>query len=840
MVDFKKKLGGASPEKRTDPIQIYNSLDRASDKGPLRPVQDSILKDWHSNYRNDKDVILKLHTGQGKTLIGLLILQSKLNEGKGPALYLCPNNYLIQQTKDQAKQFGIKVEITDGDLPNNFLESKRILVTSVQKLFNGLTKFNLNNQSLEIGSLVMDDAHACIDAIRSSFIIKIKSNENAYNEILQLFSQELENQGVGTFADIKEKEYDSFLYVPYWSWSNKHVEVSSILSRHRTEDHIKFQWPLLKDMIKDCQCIISGSTLEISPYLNPIETFGSYHKTGHRIFMSATVNDDSFFIKTLGVEAATIKKPLILKKEKWSGEKMILIPEKIDESLDRVAIVNHFAKPVKKRKYGVVALTPGAWKSNLWNQCGAVVATTNTIDSQISDLKNEKCENTLVITNRYDGIDLPDGACRLLILDSKPHSETLADRYQESCRSESDIVAVKIAQKVEQGLGRAVRGEKDYCAIIITDSELVRAIQQKESRKYFSNQTRTQIDIGFRISDYAEEEINNGKKPILAVTELLNQSLLRDEGWKEFYIESMNAMAENPAGNKILDILTAELAAEQKYKEGNYTGAVETIEKLNRSSLVKTNSEKGWYLQEAARYMLPYDPGKSNELQKAAHSANNFLLKPEHGMVVKKISLVGQRRIENIKAWLKNHGDFNEAVLKVNEILSNLSFGVKADRFENALNELAFAIGFAGDRPDKQWKEGPDNLWTIKDNEFILFECKDEVDLKRTDINKEESKQMNNSMAWFQSQYPGMAVKNIMVINASFLGKGAAMKDVELMKEKHLKKLVKNVRAFFNEFRELDFQNLSDQRITEYVDRNKLAVEDFKSEYSEVIKKLSR
>lgn len=836
MVDFAKKMGGSANEKQTDPIKIYNSLDRASDKGPLRPVQENILKDWYRNFRSNKDVILKLHTGQGKTLIGLLILQSKLNEGKGPALYLCPNNYLIQQTKEQAKQFGIKVETTDDDLPSNFLDGKRILITSIQKLFNGWTKFQLNNKSIEIGSLVMDDAHACIEAIRSSFIIKIKSNQDAYNEILQLFSQELEGQGVGTYADIKAKEYDSFLYVPYWSWSNKHVEVSSILSNHRSEDHIKFQWPLLKDMIKDCQCIVSGGVLEISPYLNPIEAFGSYHKAAHRVFMSATVNDDSFFVKTLGVEAGTIKKPLFLKKEKWSGEKMILIPEKIDESLDRVEIVNHFAKSQKKRKYGVVALTPGTWKSTIWEKAGATVATSKTINIEIANLKNEKCENTLVINNRYDGIDLPDSACRLLIIDSKPHSETLSDRYQESCRIESDIVAIKIAQKVEQGLGRAVRGEKDYCAVILTDSELVRAIQSKGSQKYFSNQTRTQIEIGFKISEFAEEEIDNGVPAMKAVTGLLNQSLSRDEGWKSFYVKHMNEMAEATTDKTILDILVAERDAEQKFREGKVSAAITILEKLKDSLLVKSNSEKGWYLQEMARYTFSSNPSKSNDLQKAAHNANNFLLKPEHGMIIKKMTLVGQKRIENIKSWLKERGDFNEVILKMNEILSNLSFGVKADKFEAALNDLAFAIGFEGDRPDKQWKEGPDNLWAVKDNEFILFECKNEVDVKRVEINKDESKQMNNSIAWFKKEYSGKLSKNIIIINAGMLGKGAAMTDVEVMKEKHLKKLVKNVRSFFNEFSDLDFENLSDEKTQSYLTKHGLLVDNLKRDYSEKIR----
>jgi replicative superfamily II helicase len=42
-------------------------------------------------------------------------------------------------------------------------DGSKMLVTSVQKLFNGLTKFGLNRQSVAIETLLMDDAHACAD-----------------------------------------------------------------------------------------------------------------------------------------------------------------------------------------------------------------------------------------------------------------------------------------------------------------------------------------------------------------------------------------------------------------------------------------------------------------------------------------------------------------------------------------------------------------------------------------------------------------------------------------------------------------------------------------------------
>ncbi|WP_298030997.1 DEAD/DEAH box helicase [uncultured Desulfovibrio sp.] len=130
MVDFRKKLAGKKIAAPTNPVLLYDTLDRAHDKGPLRPAQESVLNEWFASHANKKDVIVKLHTGQGKTLVGLLMLQSKLNEKKGPSLYLCPNNYLVNQTCEQASQFGIATCTTDDDLPDDFLEGNKIFVTS--------------------------------------------------------------------------------------------------------------------------------------------------------------------------------------------------------------------------------------------------------------------------------------------------------------------------------------------------------------------------------------------------------------------------------------------------------------------------------------------------------------------------------------------------------------------------------------------------------------------------------------------------------------------------------------------------------------------------------------
>lgn len=88
MIDFSKKLKIHSKVKKIDPIEIYNSLDRVSATGPLRPVQSNVLSKWYQELRNKKDLVIKLHTGAGKTLIGLLMAMSYINDGSGPVIGL--------------------------------------------------------------------------------------------------------------------------------------------------------------------------------------------------------------------------------------------------------------------------------------------------------------------------------------------------------------------------------------------------------------------------------------------------------------------------------------------------------------------------------------------------------------------------------------------------------------------------------------------------------------------------------------------------------------------------------------------------------------------------------
>ena len=159
------------------------------------------------------------------------------------------------------------------------------------------------------------------------------------------------------------------------------------------------------------------------------------------------------------------------------------------------------------------------------------------------------------------------------------------------------------------------------------------------------------------------------------------------------------------------------------------------------------------------------------------------------------------------------------------------------DRFEQAFDELGKALGFTCQRPDKEWKEGPDNLWGLREGEFLLVECKSEVDLNRAEIYKSETGQMSNSCAWFAKNYSGSKAKKIIIIPTNKTGKGAGFSDsdIEVMRENELAKFTKSARAFFGEFSGMNFKDLSEQQVQAFLENHQLSVDALLKNYSKAI-----
>lgn len=147
------------------------------------------------------------------------------------------------------KKFGIPYCIIDQSktIPDDFLAGRKILITHVQKLFNGKTAFGLGSKSIQVDSIILDDSQACIDAIKNSFTIKVDKKCKLYSSILNIFCDELKEQGEGSYLEMENGVgYNTLLPIPYWSWIDKKELVAKELINNIDDKRISYIWPLIK------------------------------------------------------------------------------------------------------------------------------------------------------------------------------------------------------------------------------------------------------------------------------------------------------------------------------------------------------------------------------------------------------------------------------------------------------------------------------------------------------------------------------------------------------------------------------------------------------------------
>lgn len=72
MVDFNKLRSQAMRAAPIDPLEIFRRFPKPQGINDLYTSQAEVLEAWFKR-RNERDTIVKLHTGGGKTLVGLLM-----------------------------------------------------------------------------------------------------------------------------------------------------------------------------------------------------------------------------------------------------------------------------------------------------------------------------------------------------------------------------------------------------------------------------------------------------------------------------------------------------------------------------------------------------------------------------------------------------------------------------------------------------------------------------------------------------------------------------------------------------------------------------------------------
>lgn len=354
MVDFNKLRARKAKGQVTDPIEIFRRLPKPEGINDLYTSQAEVLSAWFDK-RQEKDTVLKLHTGGGKTLVGLLIGQSSLNETCEPVLYLVPTLQLVRQTIEKANALGITAVPYEKGKPLNadFVNGKAIMVATYQALFNGKSKFGLRGAPApqQVYTVILDDAHAAFSAVRDAFTLEIDNNSETYAALSSLFRSSFnEIDKLGSFDDvISGKEY-SILEVPYWAWRQQIDSVRALLQANT--DNLGLAWPLLRDQLHLCHALISRYSFTITPIQPLVNLFPTFFDAPRRVYMSATIADDSDIIRTFDVKAASVRGALTSRSLAGVSERMILIPDLMPFAFDIKSVLIDLLNQAASQKKG--------------------------------------------------------------------------------------------------------------------------------------------------------------------------------------------------------------------------------------------------------------------------------------------------------------------------------------------------------------------------------------------------------------------------------------------------------------------------------------------------------
>ncbi|MGE8451975.1 MAG: DEAD/DEAH box helicase, partial [Pseudomonadales bacterium] len=704
MFDFGSKANTTAAEVPATLAELFKQLDRRATHTGLRPAQLAALAALDLQLVQ-RDVIMKLSTGSGKTILGLIYAEMMRRKYKGePVVYLCPTRQLVEQVVATGQAIGVSVSTFGTGLPYAAMSGDAILACTYDKLFTSGSVFE--SQAIRPSAIVLDDVHAGTERVRKYYTVQVPAE--CLDQLRTLLRPLCEPTDAATWAGIMKNDVASLYEVPYWIWAQVCGQVAQILDPHKTEKSLRFTWPNIARYLELARCCISGVSAEIVLQVPPVEEVSAYAGAKHRLFMSASIKDISGLIAVLGCDPAAYGRIVEPAEDEGAGERMILPTSLISAECKKEEIAAVCAQLSKQTN--VVVLTTSAAQAKTWTDAGATLSQDTEFAGALERLRTT-IGNYVVFAQRFDGVDLPDDACRILVIDGIPSGERITDQADAFRQKDSPEYEVRTVNKFEQALGRAVRSSADYAAVLLVGPDIAAFIGRKNVVALLEARTRLQLDLGRELAQ------NAGKgRPISAVIAEMGQALLgRNEGWKEAHRVRVKVQARQPRPAALTPFEAAAVAMREAWmlaKAKNFQGAVTRLrEAANASQLHPI--QKAEILYWVATYLNQFSPAQAAETYKAVFAANTKFPRPEQ-VADHKFARLTNQAIAVCQAF-SSFASANAAVARLDEVRAKLSFGNSAEVVERGLHELGELLGATSNRPEKETGRGPDVLWLFDD-----------------------------------------------------------------------------------------------------------------------------
>ena len=796
----KLKLSVPASKKPTDPLEVFNKLTLRGSIENIWEPQAEALKEWNK-VRKNSDVVIQMNTGGGKTLVGLMVAQSLVNELNRRVLYVVPNNQLVEQTLRKAAELNIQPAARfKGQWRNqeSFQAAETFCIANYAAVFTGHSTFH----DKDVAALVFDDAHVAEGTIRDQFTIKIPSGGDLFNAIVALFRPHFVNTiGATKLQDITRGSEHSLLFVPaYLVWKHGQ-ELRTLLqdAGAATDDSMKFPWDYLADHLNHCSVLIASSGIEISPPVIPIHLLPYFSQDVRRVYLTATLPSEASFARTFG-----LLKPTIVRPGGKSGDAQrlfIFAPGQSDEAHRKWSL-----KLVEDKKACV--LSPSSKKAKQWIP-PAIVFDKDSGHDGIEKFSASTEPQLLGLVARYDGIDLPGDACRVLILDRLPKGEALFDRFIDEGVRIDTIRMGHTATRIVQAIGRIFRSNTDHGAVILAGADLQDWIRNPANRAFLPDLLQQQIALGIELA----KKVGTGE---ITWNELLEGVLTGDEGWDELYNEYVGQFEVSSKG-RMDDWYPPLLIEERKgyaaIWDGNFAEAITTLHSLANQAESKDRRLAAWYRHlEGLAHLCASDQATALQAFTAASLQRTELGRPSEQRdkmfkppKVDAISFQARKLAAMFRTKKVN------MLSAIDRVQSELVYGPSTDVAEEAMRILGDLLGLESTRPDKSVDTGPDNVWSGPGEvEAWGFELKTGKD-PESEYSKSELAQSHDHLNWLTKEKKGKKVKvSIVGHELAVSNQANPDSDLEIIELSGFQEIATNVKKVLDSVDSGDKSNLED------------------------------
>jgi hypothetical protein len=392
----------------------------------------------------------------------------------------------------------------------------------------------------------------------------------------------------------------------------------------------------------------------------------------------------------------------------------------------------------------VIVIVHSNYRAANWKEDAEIIATADNLVETVQRLVSGHV-GLVVLVNRYDGIDLPKDACRILVLDGTPDARRFCDRLEDAALAGTTATTRTTMQLVEQGMGRGIRSNDDYCVVLLMGRSLVKGMFADREIERLTPATRAQ----FEYSESLAEQIRG--QGIDSIRNAMSYCLKRDAEW---VAQSRSVLIGLKYDVEADDMLIAER------RRASFTAAASGDRRLSVSALQEAinhagdDKTKGWLKFQLAEIVNSYDNVESQVILRSASSLNRHLpVRPQAGVeYIRMNPIASDQAALSLKFARESYRDANHMVIAAHSVADDLAFRPNSFRsFERALADAAFLLGFNPQRPEDEFGKGPDVLWSVGALRYFVIECKNEA---TTDtVSKTYSNQLAGSLNWFRQEY---------------------------------------------------------------------------------------